>query len=722
MDAPVRYSILGAVRATRGTTELELGPPKRLALLALLLLRAPGPITLSEAVDILWDDDPPPSAVNVVHRHIGALRRTLEPGLRSRTEAEHLVRAADGYRLLVDTSASDLLRFRALRAQAQQAVRAGAAERGAQDFVAALGLWHGPTIAAGTSVAQHPLFTAAGHEYVATAKEAADVVLASAPALTDEVLTALRRAVDCHPFDEALHSRIVAALAATGRQVEALQQFESIRRTLADELGVEPGPGLRAARQQVLRRQAVRPADGPERAAGPVVRPAQLPPVHLPFAGRRPVLDHCLDALTPEGGQAPAPTTVAVCGMAGVGKSTLALHWAHLVAGRFPDGQIHIDLRGHHSAQPPLTPAAAMTEVLGALGARPDPAPASTAELGARYRRTLAGRRLLIVLDDARDCEQVRPLLSGAPGSLTVVTSRSRLEGLAVTDDARLLALAPMTGPEGLELLEHRLGADRVADARAAAEEIVGLCGGLPLALAVVAARALTRPDFPLGALAQELRDNRDSLVAFSSHDARTDLRSVFSRSYDTLSSGAAALFRLLSLYPGPDFSLPVVTSLTGTHPWSARVHLAELVDRSMAVERVPGRYACHGLLRGRAAELAHCVDGDDALAEARARLSEYYLYSAAAAVALLVPHGEGDGDGDGDRDGDAGSGVPLPPPRAGVRPQRFDDRTGAARWIAAERPALAALLREAGGGPGAAALRRRLTTALESGARFAAP
>lgn len=708
MDAPVCYSILGTVRATRGDSELELGPPKRMALLALLLLRAPGPLTLSEAVDLLWDEDPPPSAVNVVHHHIGALRRTLEPELRSRAKAKHLVRAADGYRLLVDASTSDLLHFRDLRARAQLDVRAGAPRKGAQGFVEALGLWRGPTVAAGTYVTRHPSFTSVGHEYVATAKEAADVVLAVAPALTEDVLTALRRAVARHPFDEALHSRIIAALAASGRRAEALRQFEDIRRALAEESGVEPGPGLRAARQHLLGHRPVREEGvaAPPTGHGSSERPAQLPPAHRPFVGRRTVLDRCLESLPPEGEENPPTTTVAICGMAGVGKTALALRWAHLVAARFPDGQIHIDLQGHHASRPPLDPAVAMAEVLGALGVRPDPVPASATELGSLYRGTLTGRRLLIVLDDARDCEQVRPLLSGAPGCLTIVTSRRRLEGLAVTDGARLLPLPPLTGQEALELLEHRLGADRIRGARAAAEEIVALCGGLPLALAVVGARALMQPDFPLGALARQLRGSQDSLVAFSSHDARTDLRSVFSRSYDTLSTGAAALFRLLGLHPAGDITLPAATSLSGTHPRATREHMAELVDRCMFVERVPGRFGCHELLRGYAAERARSLDERGILAEACARVFEHYLHSADAATALLVP-----------RTGD----VALPPPRAGVRPERFGDRAEAMRWIVAERHVLPTLLRDMSHHPGADAdadadaLRQRLTAALDA-------
>lgn len=699
MDARVRYSVLGTVCVRRGDIELDMGPPKRRALLALLLLRAPAPLTLSEAVDILWDEDPPPSAVNVVHRHIGALRRTLEPGLHNRTKAEHLVRAADGYRLRVDSATSDLLRFRDLRAQAQLAVKAGDPKKGAQDFIEALDLWRGPTVAAGTYVAQHPLFTSVGHEYVATVKEAADVVLTAAPALTEEILAALRRAVDSHPFDEAIHSRIIAALAATGRQAEALRQFESIRRTLAEELGVEPGPGLRSAQQHLLARRVPREESKPPPQAAPLPRPTQLPAVYLPFAGRHKALSQCLESLPLEGETHPPATTVAICGMAGVGKTTLALHWAHLVADRFPDGQIHIDLRGHHASQPPLDPVPAMAEILGTLGARPDPAHGNTA-LCSVYRSTLAGRRLLIVLDDARDCEQVRPLLPRTPGCLTIVTSRRRLAGLAVTDNARLVPLAPMTRHEGLELLEGRLGADRVRGALATAQEIVDLCGGLPLALAVLGTRALMQPNFPLSSLAGDLRDNRDSLITFSSHDdARTDVRSVFSRSYETLSEGAAALFRLLSLHPSPDIALPAATSLLGADPWTTRAHMAELVDRHMVVEQTPGRYACHSLLRTYAAELSRTEDGPDTLAEARARMFEHYLHTADAATTLIAPHD---------------TEVALPTPRPGVRPQQFKERTDAAQWIVTEQYVLPALIQDLSHYPRVDTFQRQLTAALE--------
>ncbi|MFF4795250.1 BTAD domain-containing putative transcriptional regulator [Streptomyces sp. NPDC001276] len=700
MDATVRYSILGTVRAIRGDTEIDLGPPKRLALLALLLLRAPGPLTLSEAVDILWDDEPPTSAVNVVHRHIGALRRTLEPQLRNRTNAAHLVRAADGYRLLVDTSTSDLLRFRDLRAQAQLAVKAGAPAQAAQDFIEALRLWRVPVVAAGTTVARHPVFTSVGHEFVATVKEAADAVLTAAPALTEEVLTVLRRAVESHPFDEALHSRVIAALAVTGRQAEALQQFESIRQALAEELGVEPGPELRAAQQHLLQRRVSRCPDTPASRPVETGKPTQLPADCVSFAGRQQALSQCLELLPLKGESRPPTMTAAICGMAGVGKTTLAVHWGHMVAGHFPDGQIYVDLQGHRASQSPLGPAEAIAEVLGALGVENDRSHSSAAALAAAYRSALGGRRLLLVLDDAEDCEQVRPLLPATPGCLAIVTSRRRLEGLAVTDNARIITLDPMTREEGLELLDRRLGTDRIRAEHTAAEEVVELCGGLPLALAVAAARALVRPHFRLASLTARLQDTEDCLDALSSRDARTNTRSSFNRSYESLSSSAARLFRLLSLHPSRDITMPAAASLSGTNLRATRKDMAELMDHYLLVELSAGRYTCHELLRTYAGELSSFLDSSGARSEALSRMFEHYLYSADAATALLAPHR---------------TTVILPPPRPGVQPQRFSGPANAAEWIVAEQYLLPELVRTVSHHPRGETFRRRLTSALET-------
>nr|BFD88002.1 hypothetical protein StreXyl84_74030 [Streptomyces sp. Xyl84] len=719
MDAAVRYSILGTVRAVRGEAELMVGPPKRLALLSLLLLRAPGPLTLSEAVDVLWEEDPPASAVNVVHRHIGALRRVLEPGLSSRAEAAHLVRAADGYRLLVDASTSDLLCFRDLRAQARRALREGDPAGAARCLVEALRLWRGPVVAAGTPVAAHPAFVAVGHEFVAAVKEATDVVLASAPEWAEEVLTVLRVAVDCHPFDEALHSRIIGALAATGRQAEALRHFEAVRAVLAEELGVEPGPVLRGAQQQLLRRAggADTPAAdtrGDDTPGGHVrgvglhgrplaapgeeaVRFAQLPADSAVFTGRETELAQLEELLGPAGGNCPPGTAAVVCGMAGIGKTTLALHFAHRQADRFPDGRIHLDLQGHHPARDPLDTAQAMRAVLDALGAPHDHHTSSSA-LTALYRATLAGRRLLLVLDDARDCAHIRPLLPTTPGSLTIITSRRRLEGLAVTHNARIIPVHPMSRAESLRLLDRRLGTHRTRSEPDAAHRIAGLCAGHPLALTLAATRAQTNPHFPLTALAAHLEAHAGTLAAYTGPDPHTDLRQALDRTHQRLSAGAAALFRLLSLHPAPVITVATAASLAATDPGTTHQHLTELADHHLLAETALGHYTLYPLLRAHATELAHTHDTPAERCAAHTRIWQHYLHTVEAAVALLAPgHGL------------AG----LPPPLPGVCPQRFSGRAEAAAWTAAERPALLALVRDAGRGPRDESLRKQLTDAL---------
>ncbi|WP_202557661.1 BTAD domain-containing putative transcriptional regulator [Streptomyces sp. SID5789] len=695
MDAKVHYSVLGTVRATRGEAQLAVGPPKRLALLSLLVLRAPGPVSLRDAVDVLWDDEPPASAVNIVHRNIGALRSLLEPGLSSRALAEHLSRSADGYRLLLDASTSDLLHFRDLRARAQLAVKSGHAAEAAPYYTDALRLWRSPVVADGTQVAQHPVFTSVGHEFVATAKEAADVVLTAAPASTEEVLTALRRAVEGHPFDEALHSRIIAALATTGRQAEALDQFEHIRRTLADDLGVEPGAGLRSVQQRHLQRKRAHTAKAKPQTAPVAPGSVHLPDDSVPFVGRTEVLNQCRRFLPSAATNSSAATIVALCGIAGVGKTTLAVHWAHMNTKHFPDGQIYVDLQGYHPTRAPLGAAQAMRAVLEALGSRSAGADSDDAALRLAYRSTLARRRLLLVLDDVRDCEQVRPLLPASAGSLVVVTSRRRLEGLAVTHDARLISLAPLALDEGVELLERRIGPERVRAEPAHAEEIVELCGRLPLTLALAGTRALMRSRFSLASLAAELREG---LVALSSGDARTDPSTAFRRSYGALSAGAARTFRLLSLHPSHEVTLRAAASLAGSDLRTAREDLAELTDHHLLEETAPDRYTGCGLLRSFAADLSADADSHDVRSSACARMLEHYLYSADAATALLTPHHRT---------------VILPPPRPGVRPQEFGGRADAARWIVAERFILPALDRGLSRHPQGEGFRRHLKAML---------
>ncbi|MFD7319998.1 BTAD domain-containing putative transcriptional regulator [Streptomyces sp. NPDC059875] len=743
----MHYRVLGPVRVWRGDTELTLGPPKQQALLAMLLARAGELLTPQEVIDALWEE-PPGSAVNVVHRHVGALRRLLEPELPSRAAARRLLRGAGGYRLRVDPGELDLLHFRTLRQDARRATQGGAVTKGVGLLVDALGMWGGP---AGTGlaprVAAHPLFTALNHEYLATVKEAADAALATEHAHGERVLALLQQATHHYPFDEALHARLVTVLAALGRQAEALAVHESVRSRLVGELGVDPGPELRAAHERVLRQAvpvvvpALPQSPETEGAAGrepaaqpaPLLLPAQLPSDIATFAGRRPELAFSRELLDGDGegdgdgngygygdgdggesGQDAAPAAgapgaapiAAISGMAGVGKTTLAVHWAHEVAHRFPDGQLFVNLRGFHPTMAPLGAPDVMREVISALGVPPQRVPESPEALPAFYRSLLAPRRLLILLDNARDSEQVRPLLPGTPGCLTLITSRHRLDGLVVTHTVRFLGLEVLSRAEGIEFLTRRLGEERIAAEPRAAEDIVELCGHLPLALAIVGARALLNPRFALADVAAELRATRGSLDAFTSSDASADARSVFSWSYRALSPAAAQLFRLLGgAHSGPELSVPAAASLAGVPVRDARRHIGELVDSHLLMEDGPGRFSCHELLRAYAKELSEDRDDDVVRTRAGRRLVEHYLHSAQAADALLAPY----------RDR-----VPLAPPGDGVVPEDLAGEKQAAQWLHRQRQVLlaaverAAVEGEGGGGDGGDGLCWRLAATLE--------
>src|SRR5256714_2292837 len=431
------------------------------------------------------------------------------------------------------------------------------------------------------------------------------------------------------------------------------------RARVAEELGIGPGPELRRGPGDVLAAQA--PGAG---SAAPPAVPRQLPAVARHCTGRTTELAELTELL----GHTDTVVITAIDGMAGIGKTTTVVHWAHRVADRFPDGQLYVNLRGFDASGSVMAPEEALRSLLDALGVPTDLAPAGLDVLAARYRSQLAGRRVLVVLDNARDTAQVRPLLPGSPGCFVVVTSRRRLADLVAGEGARLLTLDLLTPDEARKVLANRIGAGRVAVEPDAVDEIIARCGRLPLALAVTAARAAVRPAYPLSVLAGELRDAPDGLAG--------DLRAVFSWSYRQLSAPAARLFRLLGLHPGPQAGTPVVASLAGLPPSALRPALAELTSAHLLAGPVPGPYALHDLLRAYATELAAT---DPERPAARHRMLEHYLHTACAGVARVDPHAYP---------------TPLPPPDAGVAPEEIRDGEHALAWFTAERPALLAAVR----------------------------
>ncbi|MFE1880714.1 AfsR/SARP family transcriptional regulator [Streptomyces diastatochromogenes] len=429
----MRFDVLGSLRVVRGETELDLGFPQQRALFGLLLVHTGRPVRMSEIVDVLWPGQPPASARNVVRRYVGALRRLLEPELPPRAPGRRLLIRSGGYLLEADTDEVDLLCFRDLTRQGMRAAATARPEEAVRHFADALALWRGP-VATGIPAATraHLHFAAVEREFVRTAQMAADAALLCGR--SEQVLPALRRAAVLEPLDEALHARLVLSLAARGLQAEALTAYEDVRRDLAAQLGVPPGSELGAAHARVLR-QEVRPAgrDAPpmrRRSTEPFVRPAQLPPDLAVFTGRGAELEtlNALADATAAAGQGPA--TVLISGMAGIGKTALAVHWAHRAADRFPDGQLHVELGGFDPRRSALEPAEALRQLLAALGVPAQGMPEGVDALAGLYRGLLAGRRLLVLLDGAAGTEQLRPLLPASPGCLTVVTSRNALPDL----------------------------------------------------------------------------------------------------------------------------------------------------------------------------------------------------------------------------------------------------------------------------------------------------
>ncbi len=406
---------------------------------------------------------------------------------------------------------------------------------------------------------------------------------------------------------------------------------------------------------------------------GPTVAiPRQLPAAVAGFAGRAAELKALTGLL--EEAALPGGTVVisAIDGTAGIGKTALSVQWAHQVADRFPDGQLYVNLRGFDPAGPPMTPDEAIRGFLDAFEVPAAPNSVSLDTQAARYRSLLAGRRVLVVLDNARDTDQVRPLLPGSPGCCVVVTSRNRLTSL-ITDGARPLPVDLLTDTDARQLLARRLSAARVEAEPQAVQQIITRCARLPLALSIVAARAAARPDFPLAALAEELRDAEGRLQALDRVTA------VFSWSYEQLSDPAARLFRLLGLHPGPDITAPAAASLAAVPLTAARLMLAELDHANLITEHTPGRYTFHDLLRAYATTQTRTHDPGADQDAARERLLDHYLHTAHAAWRLSYPHQQ--------------QAITLAPPLPGVTPEEPADYPAAWAWFTAEYPVLLAAI-----------------------------
>ncbi|GGS81674.1 AfsR/SARP family transcriptional regulator [Streptomyces cinerochromogenes] len=669
----VDFVLLGGIEARVHGVPVDLGPVRQRSVLGALLVDANAPVPTARLVDRVWADRPPRRAHATLYSYVSRLRQALATA----SSEAHITRRTGSYVLTVDPSAVDLHRFRDLVARARSAA---ADDRAEALFAQALALWSGDAFGDLDAPWFNALRASWNRERLAAELDLTDVRLRLGR--HTELLVDLPARAERHPLDERLAGQLMLALYRGGRRSDALAHYRRVQRRLSAELGTDPGPDLQRLHQQILttdpaltlRPTAPAPTPVPTPAdpavpvptpavpvpePGPVPTPAdpgpgsapapsaprppalvprQLPPPPGPFIGRAgeiAELDKTLDA-----GGAPGGTVVisTIGGIGGIGKTWLALHWAHRNAAAFPDGQLYADLRGFS----PAGDAASATEVvqgfLHALGLGSTEMPVDLPGRTAVYRSLVAGRRMLIVLDDARDAGQVLPLLPGSPSCTVLITSRRRLAGLVTAHGARPLALDVVSAAEARDILVQRLGAERLAREPEAVAALLRYCAGLPLALSVVAARAGTHPAFPLAALADELRDRAARLDALGTDDPIADLRAVLSSSYDALDPATARVFGLLGQAPGPDIGLAAASALTALSAPEVRSHLRRLEGAHLVQETRPGRYRMHDLVRLYAAERAAQDQPGDTLANALRGLVDFYADTAHDGDRLLSP------------------------------------------------------------------------------------
>jgi DNA-binding SARP family transcriptional activator len=672
----MRARVLGPIELWSGDRRLAVGAPKQRAVLALLLMRANAVVPVDEIIDELWPGAPPASALPNVRTYAASLRRTLADV----SGVSIVISRSVGYSMAIDASEFDVSCFR----DSVRLGRAGAARGDARtavlEFNRGLGLWRGRALAdvpVGAALAAWR--TALEEERLRALEDRAEAFLAVGS--LDEAAGDARQVLAAEPLREHAHALLVRASYQSGDVAGALAAFETARHQLAEELGLDPGEELRRLHRAVLDRDT---ALGPPRtsimlshrvSAGVV--PRQLPADLPVFSGRADDLRR-LTSLIHSGEHARSTAAIAMTGAAGAGKTTLAVHWAHQIRDLFPDGQLFVNLRGFDPAGSPMTPDAATYGFLEALGVSSQHIPLTFEARTGLYRTLLATRRVLVVLDNARSAEQVRPLLPGGSSCLAIVTSRVDLSGLVAVEGAFPFPVDLPGFADARQLLSRRLGRQRVEAEPQAVDEMVTRCARLPLALAVVSARAASRPSVPLATIVSELCSVRTDLDAFADADPAADGREVFSWSYRNLSGGAARMFRLLGTQPGPDIGSAAAASLAGLSRPLARSLLAELTRVHLINESGSGRYTLHDLLRAYAVELVRLQDSEQERRDAVRRVLSHYVHSAYGAAKLLDPHLEP---------------MVLSPVRPGVSPEQHDGYDQALAWFAEERTVLLASL-----------------------------
>jgi DNA-binding SARP family transcriptional activator len=730
--------LLGPVDVYVSGSPSGISQPGLRILLAMLALCANQVVSVGALIDALWQEEASRQREKNLHVQVHQLRRRLaelEPG----RATSRVVTAPPGYVLELHDGELDVRAFAAMARTGRQLATAHNPEGAADTLRQALDLWRGPALGDVADACPRLAAEAAGLEEQRLAVLEDQGAAELAAGRHSDLAAQLPGLIAQFPLRERLRAQLMLALYRCDRQGDALAAYQHARQLLNDELGLDPGPQLQALQRQILAADpaldfrpgtersgaaqvrplavpaqpgpdgratgdgappngqlpaageqpatgqgpadgepATAPAESPA-AAGPKdpVTPRQLPAKVRHFAGRDAELLE-LDNMLGDPDGADTETVMVITGTAGIGKTALAVHWAHRAACHFPDGQLHVNLRGYDPTGAPVTPGEATRLLLNGLGVARDQIPDTQDAQAGLFRTLMADRRMLIVLDNARDSDQVRPLLPGGPGCVVLVTSRSSLSGLIATEAAGAVPLDLLAEQDAQALLAARLGSVRTDADPAAVRQIIRLCARLPLALAITAARAEARPGLSLGALAAELADEQDRLDALDTGDQATSVRAVFSWSYRQLAEPAARMFRLLGAHPGPDISLAAAASLAGVTRPQARRTMTELAAAGLLIEHSAGRYVLHDLLRAYATEQAGGTAAGERPA-AIARLVDHYLQTAHAGTLLLAPLGHP---------------ITLDPSPAGVSPERLASRDDALSWFRAELQVLLAVVR----------------------------
>ena len=655
----MRYGVLGPVTAAAEGRVISLPAPRVRGLLGLLLVEAERSVSDTRIIDVLWGDEPPRTARASVHNHVMRLRRALGDA-----DAATVRRTHDGYEIAVGDGQLDLTEFEALRQRGAEALAAGRWAAAESSLAEALALWRGEPLADVPSAVRDAI----GLDRISEAGLQAREQLARSRLQLGrfgQVVSDIEPLVRTHPWRESFVGLLMQALYGTGRQAEALSAYRDLRTRLIAELGVEPSADIRDLLQRILREEpgirtsvegASRTASdgtgfagtpvGVRTTAGPPVSRRVKVPAHLPadvadFTGRSALTEELIRVLSDStaANAEPRPLAVAaITGTGGVGKTSLALHAAHRLAAGFSDGQLFVDLGGATAA--PRSPADVLDELLVALGLPEHELPTTFEARVAEFRSQTSGRRLLVVLDDARDAAQIRPLLPGSGSCGVLVTSRNRLPGLAAAVPLQLDVMGPA---EGRALFAAIVGRERADAEPGARDEILEYCAGLPLAIRIAASRLASRPSWSVGDLAARLRDERDRLDELSVEDVA--VRASFQVGYLNLNDPGQAggdhrarAFRLLGLWPGEDLSLGAIAALLGTSGAQAGRLMESLTDAHLVDTRVAGRYRLHDLLRIYARERVESEETPDASADALGRLFAWYTHAAAAAADQYLP------------------------------------------------------------------------------------